>query len=302
MENSTVTIIICTLNRADRLASTLGVLAELDLSGEETVELIVVDNGSTDHTHLVVQSFNCSKFRVRYAREPMRGISRARNLGLKLASGQFIAFTDDDVEAKPDWLSRLVAPLRAGTADATTGRIELADDLKKPWFVALHRQHLADTTDGNPRPMLIAASMAFDRRVLLPEGDFDVEIGAGAIGTGEDSAFSEMLRSRGFRLLYVNDAVVIHHPAAQRTSRAALLKSAGNWGQTTGYTVWKNQANDIRYPTLRLLWRGTKLLAWRARHINVVLTGEQVPETEMVLVQWFDHFREYNRQRRRRRR
>jgi glycosyltransferase involved in cell wall biosynthesis len=299
MRGASVSIIICTLNRADRLRQTLPLFDHLDLTQEKSIELIVVDNGSTDHTRQVVESFNSSKFRVRYFAETARGLSCARNTGLALATGQWIAFTDDDVEVTPTWLTELLAPIRAGVADATTGRIELADNLKKPWFKPLHRQHLADSTDGNPRPMLIGASMAFDRRVLLPEGNFDPHLGSGASGAGEDSAFSEMLRGRGFRLLYVEDAVVIHHPGINRTTRASFLKSAGAWGRTVGFTVWRTQADQIRFPTLRLLSCRLRLLAWRAAHLNIVLKGQEIPEREMVLVQWVHHYQEFATQKRR---
>ena len=66
-------------------------------------EVIVVDNGSTDSTKDVVSAFNEPQ-PVSYVFEPIPGVSRARNAGMTAASGDIIAFLDDDAIAADDWL------------------------------------------------------------------------------------------------------------------------------------------------------------------------------------------------------
>lgn len=90
MTNPLVSIIICSHNRAQLLKETLdSVFAQI----HAPVEIIVVDDGSTDNTSELMKSF---ANRIRYYWQKNQGISVARNTGLRLAKGEFIAFQDDD--------------------------------------------------------------------------------------------------------------------------------------------------------------------------------------------------------------
>ena len=85
-----VSVIIPTLNRRDLVCQAVAsVLAQHDAS----LEVIVVDDGSTDGTRAALQAFGG---RVRYAYQPTRGVSAARNCGVALATGTWLAFLDSD--------------------------------------------------------------------------------------------------------------------------------------------------------------------------------------------------------------
>jgi glycosyltransferase involved in cell wall biosynthesis len=101
-----VSVVIPTYNRANYIAETLGsVLAQT----HREFEVIVIDDGSTDHTEEVVAQF---KGRVRY--EKQRNVERsvARNHGLSLAKGDFVSFLDSDDCWHPEALDRMLAGLR----------------------------------------------------------------------------------------------------------------------------------------------------------------------------------------------
>lgn len=88
-----VSIIIPTLNRARFISGAIeSVLAQTYPSWE----LLIVDNGSTDETESIARSFATKDSRVHYLQENRKGVSRARNLALKTARGEYIAFLDDD--------------------------------------------------------------------------------------------------------------------------------------------------------------------------------------------------------------
>lgn len=93
-----VSAIIVTHNRAAFLAEAIdSVLAQTYFQKNPVDwELIVVDDGSTDHTPDLVAGYQQGFPRVRYVRLDHGGVSRARNHGLKLAAGEFIAFLDSD--------------------------------------------------------------------------------------------------------------------------------------------------------------------------------------------------------------
>ena len=102
----TISVIIVTFNRADMLAETLSSLtAQLRIPEE----VIVVDNNSTDTTKHVVESFS-GRMNIRYIFEGIQGTSTARNTGIKNASGDIIAFLDDDCLAQKEWLHYLERP------------------------------------------------------------------------------------------------------------------------------------------------------------------------------------------------
>jgi glycosyltransferase involved in cell wall biosynthesis len=95
-----ISVIIITLNRAEWLSETLSSLLDQSRRAEE---VIVVDNGSTDHTKDIAESFK-DKLNIKYIHEEKRGIPFARNAGIKYASKEIIAFIDDDCIAHKDWL------------------------------------------------------------------------------------------------------------------------------------------------------------------------------------------------------
>jgi glycosyltransferase involved in cell wall biosynthesis len=98
-----ISVIIPTYNRASYLEEAIRSVLEQDYfhpsRGRDPYELIIIDNGSTDETRKVVESYDS---RVKYHFLEKRGVSRARNLGLSLARGDFIAFLDSDDLWKKD--------------------------------------------------------------------------------------------------------------------------------------------------------------------------------------------------------
>src|SRR5438105_4057502 len=99
-----VSIILCTSNRAGHLERTLGTIGLLEVSPETPIELLVVDNASTDQTKQIVAECAPHQIPTRYLWEPRRGLSRARNRGLRESSGNILVFTDDDVRPPPNWI------------------------------------------------------------------------------------------------------------------------------------------------------------------------------------------------------
>jgi glycosyltransferase involved in cell wall biosynthesis len=101
-----ISVIMPCLNSAQHIggsiASALGQTAR-------DIELIVVDNGSSDGTLSIVRKIRDS--RIRILRQPQRGVSAARNMGIAAARGEFVAFLDSDDTWRPDCLLKLRARL-----------------------------------------------------------------------------------------------------------------------------------------------------------------------------------------------
>lgn len=98
------TIAICTYNRAALLERTLTSLSQLVGIQSTGIEVIVVDNHSTDTTAQVIEKWQ-AKLPLRYCHEPQQGHCFARNCAVAQAQGEVILWTDDDVQLDPDWLN-----------------------------------------------------------------------------------------------------------------------------------------------------------------------------------------------------
>lgn len=103
MDVHSVSVLICTYNRAPRLARTLDTFARLPPPRSYAADVVVVDNNSTDDTAAVIEDVSRrSAIPFRYAFEPRQGKGFALNAGLALARGDVLALTDDDVRPEPD--------------------------------------------------------------------------------------------------------------------------------------------------------------------------------------------------------
>src|SRR4051794_455365 len=94
-----MSVVVCTYNGAATITNCLAAISRLEYPD---YDVIVVDDGSTDTTATLVEEFD-----VRVVTTPGLGLSGARNLGMEAATGEIIAYTDDDAYPDPRWLTYL---------------------------------------------------------------------------------------------------------------------------------------------------------------------------------------------------
>ena len=293
-------IIICTRNRAESLRNTLREIGELRIPERCSVELLVVDNGSTDHTRAVVIGIPLKNMSVRYIHAPNAGVSIARNTGVRAARSEIILFTDDDVSPATDWFEKMGTPLLEAKCDAVVATVRLAEHLERPWFEPMHRSWLAapDMASGTELE-LTGASMGFHRSVLKRVPAFDIELGGGAMGFGEDSLFSWQIREAGYRLHRVPDALAIHHPDASRLLRSQWLAAARQRGISNAYLVHHWQHAEMKNPIVRAYYFATKLHLRRILQPPVPMDAEGCASWEMSYVLAIEKCRQFSKERRR---
>jgi glycosyltransferase involved in cell wall biosynthesis len=121
-----ITVVVPTCNRAAMLERTLASLLRQAAGGGTTFEVLVIDDGSSDHTAQVVAAVReAAGVPLRYVRQENRGGSAARNQGIHLARGEWLAFLDDDEEADPRWLAELWQTAQDSGALCVAGRVAL---------------------------------------------------------------------------------------------------------------------------------------------------------------------------------
>jgi glucosyl-dolichyl phosphate glucuronosyltransferase len=134
MKRPLISVIICTYNRADLLATLLQTLAEQQIDLAD-YEILVIDNNSTDETSVVCDTFAARYPNVRYYMEPQQGLSHARNRGWQEAQGTYIAYIDDDCKAPATWLTIAKAVIEQVAPDVFGGPYFPFYNSPKPaWF------------------------------------------------------------------------------------------------------------------------------------------------------------------------
>jgi GT2 family glycosyltransferase len=227
-----ISVVVCTRNRAEKLANCLAHLADQTLD-PSCYEILVVDDWSTDNTAEVLE-----RFPVRAIQNELKaGYAAARNLGVRATEASVIAFTDDDCVPDRRWLEELLRALEDPDVLAVGGRIDplRADRLLLRYYAAnnplAHNAYVPTPTDrglGRLRAYLRAsfrlrapesedvplfaitsANMAIRRSSFELLGGFDERY---VLPGGEDEDLCLRLhRARpGALLRYSSQAVVAH--------------------------------------------------------------------------------------------
>ena len=233
-----ISLIVCTRNRAESLPVCLNSIERAAVKNRTVeVELLVVNNGSTDATAAVLLAWQKSaSVRCRVLVAERRGLSHARNCGLEHATGKIIAFTDDDCTVAPDYLMQVE---RAYAADAGPtlrgGRVELGDPRDLPFTI---KTDLAPQrfTGGHPGGFIHGCNLTMSRSALELVGRFDTRLGAGQpIGAAEDSDFVYRAHRSGVMVLYDPSIVVFHHHGRRDFAEVKLLQEVYNLGNGALY-------------------------------------------------------------------
>jgi glycosyltransferase involved in cell wall biosynthesis len=232
-----VTAILCTYNRCQKLAQAMESLAASVFPDSDQWEVLIVDNNSRDETRAVTEGFIRRYPRhFRYLFEAQQGKSHALNSGVREASGEILAFVDDDVTVEPDWLYNLTSVLRNGEWAGSGGKILPDRQISLPPWLAfdgprgMGEMIVAQFDLGNePCELRIppyGTNMAFRKELFTKYGLFRTDLGPrpGSEIRNEDMELGRRLLAAGERLLYVPSAVVYHEVPENRTTKKYLLK------------------------------------------------------------------------------
>jgi GT2 family glycosyltransferase len=204
-------IVVPTYDRLRRLAACLDALAALDYP-RDAYEVVVVDDGSSTPLDDVVAA-HAGDATVRLHRQANAGPACARNAGLAHATGDWLAFTDDDCAPEPGWLAALAAAadahpdalLGGHTTNGLDGnRCAAASQLLVTY---LYEELRAGPGEASEPAFFASNNIAAPAGRLRDLGGFDA---AFPLAAGEDRDLCDRWRHAGGRLVHVPEAVVVH--------------------------------------------------------------------------------------------
>ena len=243
-----VSIILCTKNRAASLDETLNSMQGVTVPPGLQVELVLVDNGSTDRTASIIERhLSRSHIPIRAVVEPVEGKSHALNAGIQAAHGEILLFTDDDLRFPGNWVSGMIAPILSGEADFVQGGIRWSTELLAQIPTGSYLPRLVASTPhkgaAELRVGLIGANMAIRRDAILSAGGFDEALGPGALGLGEETLLAFQLVRLGYRKILALDVEVEHHFDPIRLTSIGINAMARSKGRSLGYIDyhWNHQ-------------------------------------------------------------
>ena len=202
MRTPFVSVIIPVLNGERTIRECLVSLLEMDYPAELR-EILVVDNGSSDRTADIVNTYP-----VRYLVERRRGAPSARNKGIEASKGGILAFTDADCIVSRGWLRSLVQAFGEPDVGGVAGEIVAYPPRTPAERYAARIRHLSPQQYLS-RPLLpfaVFANLSFRRDVFDRIGLLD-----NALRQGESTDFcTRFFREAGMKLRYAPKAVVFH--------------------------------------------------------------------------------------------
>ncbi|HYN87715.1 MAG TPA: glycosyltransferase, partial [Ardenticatenaceae bacterium] len=236
-----VSVVVCSYNGARTIGECCEALLKLDYPN---YEVIVVDDGSTDGTAAVAREYG-----LRVIRTENMGLSHARNVGMQAATGEIVAYTDDDAYPDPHWLTYLAATFM------TTDYVAVGGPNIPPPGDGLIADCVANAP-GGPVHVLLSdreaehipgCNMAFRKQALQAIGGFDPQFRV----AGDDVDVCWRLQQQGWKLGFNPAAMVWHH---RRGSVRTYWRQQYGYGRAEALLErkWPEKYNAVGH----LAWAG----------------------------------------------
>ncbi|WP_416674867.1 glycosyltransferase family 2 protein [Egbenema bharatensis] len=227
-----LSVILPCFNGAKTIDVQLNALASQQWSGEW--EVIVVNNGSTDHSMEIVERYRdrLPNLQIVDAYEPGKprlGVAHSDNVGVKAATGDAFCFCESDDEVCPDWLEKMADALSC--YEFVAGPLEYTR-LNEPWLVAAinngrwkQSERLMDDFTGTPPylPFAFGCNLGMRRSVYEKVGEFDTSLYA-----AWDTDYCWKVQLAGIQLHFI-PGLVVHYRL--RHELKAIYRQARSWGK-----------------------------------------------------------------------
>jgi glycosyltransferase involved in cell wall biosynthesis len=235
IEAKTASIIIPIFNGAARIGYCLDSL--MKQVADRKIEILVVDDGSTDNTADVVRGYSS----VRLISQANAGPASARNRGALEAQGDILLFTDDDCVPTPDWLEAMLEPFQDIEVVGAKGVYRTHQRSLAARFVQIEYEDKYRLMANLPSIDFIDTySAAFRRDRFLEMTGYDTSF---PVACAEDIELSYRMSARGWKMVFAPKAIVYHtHPS----TLSSYLKKKYKFAFWRVLAVRKNPSKGVK--------------------------------------------------------
>ncbi len=262
-------------------------------------EILVVDNGSTDHTAEVVKECwsSINTVIVRYVLETQVGLSSARNRAIVEAKGRFLCFLDDDAVPEPEWLQRLCAVFEQSEQIMCAGGGIMPEYETTPpaWFDNQCEGIFKPTFKHPARHCTsypyypYGANFAVRISAFSIVGSFDAQLGymGTSLVPGEETEFLRRIERAGYQIMIDPSAMVHHLIPACRLTKEYFLRRTYAQGRCDAILDWRFGERQMPVASKRRLWVLTRsfirlALAYGRSAIKRLFVGCPLPMREQL--------------------
>lgn len=286
-----ISVIIPTRNRADLLAKALESLTRQSMLMSE-FEVLIIDNGSTDHTTQIIHEYKSMLPNLRGIYAPEPGLHTGRHAGMKAAKGEILVFADDDIEALPAWLTAINTAFSDPEVAMVGGNnLPMFLEPPPPWLSQMWQRPNYRNLRAIPAlsiiefskkqrtisPYLIwGCNFSIRKNILLSAGGFHPDGMPKELirfrGDGETHV-SRYVAESGMKCIFHPSASVHHKVTPERMTFAYFHQRGFNQGVSDSYTALRNPALPST-ETMRNLAR--RSVSWCLRKLAEIRNGREV--------------------------
>ena len=213
-----LSIIICTYNRVDFLEKCINSILN-QINDYSEIEIVIIDNNSNDNTRKFIESFK--KENIKYFLETNQGLSYARNKGIDVSKGKFLAFVDDDAIINKNWVKSLIKQLKKKQYNQIYGgpiypnfEIKCPKWIDRKFFIRKFKK-----TDGfldslTSQDGFSGGNMCIPKEIFNKIGYFNTNLGMQGkkMGLGEESELFYRIYSKlsEVKLYNINEMSITH--------------------------------------------------------------------------------------------
>ena len=259
-------IVICTFKRDILLDKCLkSIVPQINT----TIEILVIDNKSSENTKKVVESYSNSFSNIKYFSEPNIGLSHARNRGIKEAKSDWILYLDDDTIAFSDLIERALYLVSRGDFDCVGGMYYGYFDVEKPKWIPENfgtKSKYSDDLQLCPFNVPHGCVVLYKKLTLNKIGCFDLQLGmnGGKIRYGEEVMLQKKIYENNGKIAFDPNLKIYH--LVNKDNRLILRNML-----IRKYQLGRSDKKELYVPITMRIYQVIKSFFGMAKRVFVLL-------------------------------
>lgn len=232
-----LSIVLPTLGRTKEVDMMLSSIYSFHIKSNISIEIIIVDQNFSNILDPIVEKYKEFTFPIIHHKVSFRGLSKAKNYGAKISSGQFICFVDDDAEFTDNTINKALERLESGNYDIVSGR---CIDRNGKNSVINFKEEESMLTINAFENRFVESTMFFNKS-LCEQYHYDENMGLGAFyGAEEGYDLVYRMLKNGVRIFFDPDIKFYHPQTVISHQGSAAVRRAFTYRCGFGYLCKKH--------------------------------------------------------------